>query len=172
MTRLRAIVLALIVTLVSGCGSHAGTAQPTTRASTTSAEALPPNLISNADIAASEPGSPSHVTLEWFQAVQFQDVVSLRRLTTAAAFRGVSDATLMSWLSVFGPGFVRPRITAVLPHGRTALVRMLLLSYRAPSRTPTTAQAFTLRLVRSGGSWLVSDIALLRTYAKSAHLPR
>jgi hypothetical protein len=129
-------------------------------------------LITNADIATTRSGSLRRAVLEWFQAVQFQDVASLRRLTAPAALAGVSDATLASWLSVFGAGFPRPRITNVLINGTAASVRMLLLSYKPPSRTPSTAQPFTLMLDRVGGSWLVNDIVLLRASARAAHLAK
>jgi hypothetical protein len=176
MTRFGAIPLVLLAALVGGCGSHGGKSQGSTSGSTpktsTAAGLLPPNLVTNADLAATQAGSPSRTTLEWFQAVQFQDVGAVRRLSTSAAVKGLSDTTLTSWLSTFGPNFVRPQITAVITNGGAVSMRMLLLTYSARSGAPTSEQPFTLRLTRAGTSWLVSDISLLKLYAKTYHVSR
>lgn len=52
----------------------------------------------------------------------------------------------------------------MLGSGGTATVRMLLLGYRNPE-SAVTADPYTLRLVRSGLGWTVSDLSLLRSYA-------
>lgn len=173
MTSRVAAVLAtlVVVAALSGCGSGSSTSRTSTVSSTTAGDSVPPNLVTATDIARTQAGSPSRVVLEWFQAVQFQDPTSLRRLSTPDALRGLTDATLSSWLATFGPGFARPKISAVLTTGATSLVRLLLLSYSPPSRTPLSPeQPFTLRLKRVAGKWLVADVALLRTYARAAHL--
>jgi hypothetical protein len=171
MRRCIALTMLLILgALVGGCGSSARNPHSTTSAA--SHVVVPPNLVTNADIAATQAGSPRQATLQWFQAVQFQDVVTLRRLTSPGELNGLSDTTLASWLSDFGAAFPRPSITAVTTSGDVALVRMLLLSYRAPSRVPLGALPFTLRLRRSGDTWLVADASLLKSYARATHLTK
>jgi hypothetical protein len=168
MTRPRALAALLAAALLGGCGATHRSPSRSTPANTDTVPTVPativsPQLISDADVAATKPGSPAHAALAWFQALQFQDLQSLRTLTTAPALRGMSDAQLQSMLGLVGPAVGRPKITAVLntPTGRS--VRMLLLYYQG--RRAVQATPYTLSVERAGNSWLVSDIGLLQRIA-------
>jgi len=157
--RSSALVVVVALAIATGCGED----EPQTP--TSAGTQIPANLLTQQDIRQFPAGTPQRATIEWFQAAQFGDVQSLTRMTTPSALRGLSENHLRAVLRLVGPPLARPKIERVTRAGRSASVRLLLLSYRRNSRKVAIAQPTSLPLVRADGRWRVDDVSLLTAAA-------
>jgi len=119
------------------------------------------NLVDQADIASVKAGTPERTVLEWFQAVQFDDIGGVRQLTAPNALKKLSPDKLAADIAAVAPAMAKPSVVSRRLGPSLAAVRVLLLSYTRGHAKPVLAIPATLVLVRVHGRWLMSDLSLL-----------
>jgi hypothetical protein len=126
------------------------------------------NVVVEADIRATRAGTPQRTLVEWFQAVQFDDVEGVRRLTAPTALRLLRPAKLAADVEAVAPAMAKPRLVSARIGRSRAAVRVLLLSYALGKAKPVLSIPATLALVKVRGRWLMGDLALLVNGARAA----
>lgn len=155
------VALALVCVLASGVVVSCGKDSKSTATSIAGASPTP-NLVTNQDIAQAKAGSPERVLLSWIQAVQFQDGRTARELVDPTAYKRVGKDGFNAAVAVVGPELGKPRIVSVRMVGRTAVVRVVLVRYRAPGTPPVDVQPSSFPLKRShSGAWVLSELNFL-----------
>ena len=134
------------------CGSDRSTGIGETRP-------RPTNIVSNADIRRTEPATPERTILTWAQAVQFGDLAAVDSAYTARVRRALPPGRLRRAAKVVSSLLGHPEIVNVSRRGRSARVRVALVSYDAEGRR--VLQPLTLPLRMQDGRWLIDDPALL-----------
>jgi len=123
------------------------------------AKPAPTNIVSNADIRRTRPGTPARSIMTWAQAVQYGDLPAVesaytQRVREMVGLRRVSAAArLVS--SLLG----KPEIVRATVRGTVALVRVALVSFDAADRR--FVQPTTFRLRRERGVWLLDEAGVL-----------
>jgi hypothetical protein len=150
--------LGLVACGSSSHSSSPGSGQGSTPIAAVTVGAPPPNVVTSQQINAYHPGSPAHALLEFWQAVQFSDVLSARRLVSSKALASVTPARFTTMIQTLGDNIPGLRIVSSTQIGVDASVRVFLLGY-APNHTVSTSspQSFQLR----GGSlgYRLSDLS-------------
>lgn len=161
-----AIVGACLVLSMAGwaCGADRSpdddvVATGTATDSTATAATKPSNIVTNADIRRTQPGTPARALVTWAQAVQFGDVASVREAYTARVRAAISRPRMDSAVRTVGQVLGRPEIVTPIIRGDVARVRTQLVSYDAESRRSLQPATFSLR--REQGQWLLDDARLL-----------
>ena len=124
----RVSALLLSAVLWGGCAGDDGparTARATAEADKDIARMLP-NLVDERDVASTVAGSPERALLEWFQAVQFEDLEAVRSLTDPAALPRAGRRELAAAVAVVGPALGKPTIVTAKTNDDRASVRALI----------------------------------------------
>jgi hypothetical protein len=126
---------------------------------------LPPQTVLDGDIATHRKGTPERALLEWWQAFQFHDALTVRALTSRATRRAIGPHALADVVRRTGlPGL---SILGVSVNGDTALVQAGILNFQPPKpgapppREPTGSQATTFKLVKERGAWVFDQTDFL-----------
>jgi hypothetical protein len=140
------------------CGSDR---DPRDAAPATSASrgAPPTNIVSNANIRSTRPGTPQRAIMTWAQAVQYGDLASVREAYTQRVRGAVPLARMNAAAKLVGSLLGRPEIITTILDGPRARVRTALVSFGAGGQRSQQPTTFLLR--REGGRWLLDDAALL-----------
>lgn len=158
--RILAAFLAAFATLgLAACGassSHssqhrdAHSATTTTTASTP-VGAPPANVTSSQQIAAYPAGSPARVLLEFWQAIQFSDVLSARRMVSPKTLTSVTPGRFTAMVQTIGDDIPGLKVVNSTKVGADASVRVFLLFYSGTrSVSASSPQSFQLHDGRSG----------------------
>jgi hypothetical protein len=152
------LFVAIVAFGLAACGSssrsvpHSGTQT----ASTTTG--VPPNIVDSQQIADSPAGSPARVLLEFWQAVQFSDVVSAQQLASSEAIASITPARFTRMIQTLGDNIPGLRIIKTTRVGANAVVRAYLLFYAASGTiSASSPQSFTLQDGRRG--YQLSDLS-------------
>jgi hypothetical protein len=119
------------------------------------------NIVQADDLGRVPEDSPDRALLEWFQAVQFRDVVGVRQLTAPATVSRVTPAALDRAVNRIGGSLARPQIVGRRLTSTQAVLRLLLLSYSPASSRPTATTPSTFSLAKIGGAWRLTDVSVL-----------
>jgi hypothetical protein len=152
-----ALVVVLIVALGGGDDGSEGESDG----------GLPPNVITDEEIQAQDQGTPERALLEWWQAFQFQDTVSVVELTSPETLDDVGENDLEDLVQARGQGLQGIEILGSTESGDTASVRAGLLTFQPPEEgapppdEPTASTPTTFALAREDDEWLFDDAAYL-----------
>jgi len=126
----------------------------------------PPNVVAPQQIAAYPLGSPARALLEFWQAIQFSDVSSARRLVSPEALASVTPARFTTMVQTVGDDIPGLRIVSSMQMGVNASVRVFLLGYAANRTVSTTSpQSFQLRDGSHG--YQLSDLSYFLRVART-----
>ena len=132
---------------LTACGSSShGSHQGSALAAATTVGMPPPNVVATQQIAAYPAGSSARALLEFWQALQFSDLLSARRLVSPEALASLTPARFTTMVQTVGNDIPGLRIAGSTQIGRTASVRVFLIIY-ARNRTvaASSPQSFLLR---------------------------
>lgn len=159
MLRLRLAVLVAICVILSMAGFGCGADRSERDAASRPAAAAQTNIVSNADIRRTRPGTPERSILTWAQAVQFRDLAAVRAAYTERVRRAVTIQRMYAATRTVGSLLGRPEIVNSKVRGTLARVRVALISFGASGER--TQQPITFSLRREDGQWLLEDAGLL-----------
>jgi hypothetical protein len=124
--------------------------------------AVNPNLLSDREVAAAKPGSPTQTLLRWWQAIQYHDVDLAADLTMPDAIAGPRRADFERAADKVAGALGKPRVLAQRAIGADRLVlRVMVDSFAAGKRAPVASAPFTFRFARRGGAWRIADMRYL-----------
>ena len=119
---------------------------------------LPPQTVLDGDITKHRKGTPERALLEWWQAFQFHDALTVRAMTSRATRKAIGPHALADVVRRTGlPGI---SILGVSVNGDAALVQAGILNFQPPEpgapppREPTGSQPATFKLVKERGAWV------------------
>jgi hypothetical protein len=124
-----------------------------------------PNTVTARDLAAFAVGSPERALLEWFQAVQFEDVGGVRDWTSRRAIRGAERPPLARTVATVGPALGKPKIKKARSGDAIATVKVSIEAYLPGRAAPRSVHPVSFRLVREDGTWRVASLKYLSTAA-------
>lgn len=144
----------LAVALAGGCG---GSSHATSTHATPAVGAPPPNVVSTQQIDAYPAGSPARALLEFWQAIQFSDVESARKLVAPSA-RQFASPRFTNMVQTIGDDIPGLKILNTRTDGANASVRVYLLFYASDrSVAASSPQSFALR--RGASGYQLSDLS-------------
>jgi hypothetical protein len=142
------VAISALVLTACGSSSHSSAHNDAQTASTTG---TPPNVVTSQQIANSPAGSPARVLLEFWQAVQFSDTVTARRLASPEAVASITPARFTSMIQTLGDNIPGLRIINTTRVGANTVVRVYLLSYTLSGTiSASSPQSFALQGGRLG----------------------
>jgi len=157
--RLRLTVVAATCLILSMAGFGCGADRSERDAAPRPAAAAQSNIVSNADIRRTPPGTPERSILTWAQAVQFRDVAAVRAAYTERVRRAVTIQRMYAATRSVGSLLGRPEIVNSAVRGTLARVRIALISFGASGERTQQPTTFSLR--RENGQWLLDEAGLL-----------
>ena len=126
---------------------------------------VPPNLISEDDISATERGSPEHGLLLWWRAFQFGDGQALAELTGAKTLDAVGENKLVTIAKAIGSGSPGIEVESAHREGDEATVRAFLISFdvdeNGVSLETSRATPITFEMIHEDGKWRFDSSAYL-----------
>ena len=131
-----------------------------------------PALVTKAQLAALEPGSPARVMFEWWRALQFDNAIAASRYYARDVGMTVDKLDRDLSLGAAGLGLTtRPRLVEVDEHGDKATVLVLLeqLTPRPNGRVDKVQTARAFNMVRENGEWKLAEN---RYVARQARIQR
>lgn len=162
-------VVAVIVIVIASGGSDSdsnGGGDGTTAG-------LPPNIVTDDDIAAQDQGTPQRALLEWWQAFQFQDALAVERLTSPDTVDEIGENQLAALVEARGRGLQGIEVLGASESGDSASVRVGLLTFQPenpgepPPDEPTASQPTTFAMLKEGDEWLFNQPAYLEPMVES-----
>ena len=127
-----------------------------------SAASLPGNVIRDREIRDAVAGSPKRSLLQFFQAVQFQDVEAATELVTRGERRAVGPNRLKRAVGAIGSNLGRPRIVRLRRDGDRVVARVIILGFDPGETEPVSSSPTTFTLTRGGDRlWRLSDVSYL-----------
>ena len=94
------------------------------------------NIVTAQDLQQAPAGSPQRGMLEWFQAVQFQDIEGARQFTAPGVLRH-TDRRRFEWaVGTVGSGLGRPVIVNVRRSRKGSTVRVLIQAFQPGRAKP------------------------------------
>jgi hypothetical protein len=124
-----------------------------------------PNSVTSRDLSRTVARSPERAILEWFQAVQFQDLLGVRRLTAQRALRSAGRTMLARAVATVGPALGKPNVDAIHSRGADASIRVAIEAYLPGRSEPRSVEPVRFRVVREAGDWRLSSLDYLLTAA-------
>jgi hypothetical protein len=150
-------IVAIVVILVAG-GSDDDNGGGSSGGGDGAEEVFAPQIVTDEDIDAFDEGTPERALLEWWQAFQFHDALTVRAMTSTATRKAIGPHALADVVRRTGlPGI---SILGVSVNGDTALVQAGILNFQPPEpgapppREPTGSQPATFKLVKERGAWV------------------
>src|SRR4051812_23563251 len=120
----------------------------------------PASLVRDEDVARQKPGTPARSLLEFFQAVQYQDVATARGLVSKRELRRVTPSEFASAVTVVGSAVGRPAIKNVRTNGNSAIIRVFVQAFAPGKAEPVSSDPTSFQLVDQDG-WKLDDIGYL-----------
>lgn len=121
---------------------------------------VPPNIVTDDYATKEAAGSARRALLDWWQAVQFRDVITARELTSDAVLRSVGPTAFRRTVLRVGDGLPGLKVVNGRRRGETTIVRAYLVFAGASGATPTLApRSFEMRSAQ--GSWKLASIEYL-----------
>jgi hypothetical protein len=133
---------------------------------------LPPQFLTDGDVAKEKKGTPERAFLEWWQAYQWHDSAAVVALTSKATLSAVGPDNLVQLVETQSlPGV---EILSTSESGGTATVNAGLLSFQPSSpggfpNKPTNSTPDTFAMTNENGKWLFAQTEFLQL--KVANLP-
>ena len=130
---------------------------------------FPPEIVRDGEISDQPKNSPGRALLEWWQAYQFSDAVTVEGLTSPGTVNAIGEDKLRALLALPGPGLQGIEVLEATEDGDTAEVQAGLLTFQAedsdePKPTePTNSTPETFSMERKGDQWLFADTEFLET---------
>jgi hypothetical protein len=151
----RAPVVVLFVAIamlgLTACGSSSSSSPHDGAQSASTTTGVPPNVLTSKQIADSPAGSAARILLEFWQAVQFSDVLTAQRFVSSEAVASITPARFTSMIQTLGDRIPGLRIISTTRVGTDAVVRVYLLFYTSSGTiSASSPQSFTLRDGRLG----------------------
>jgi hypothetical protein len=169
--RRAAVALSAMAIAVAGVGcggddSSDAETRSKNRATVTTEAALP-NLVSQEDVASAPSDSPQRALLEWFQAVQFQDVEGAELLTEAGVIEETGPKRVKAAIGLVGPALGKPSIVNVRREGDRAAVRTLIEAFAPGRKAPVSTDPESFELTNTASSWELSNLDYLLMSARA-----
>ena len=134
----------------------------------------PANIVAPQQIALYPGGSPTHALLEFWQAVQFGDLLNARRLVSPETLAAVTPSRFTTMVQTLGDDIPGLQIVSSTQIGVNAAVRVFLLFY-APNRTVSASAPQTFSLRDGPLGYQLNDLAYFlrtaRTVRAAQHKP-
>jgi hypothetical protein len=173
-TILAAALLLMLLTLAfGGCGSDD---ESPDNSNGNSQDVFPPNIITDADIAATEAGTPERGLLDWWQAYQFADPATAAELTSKDTLKEVGEPEFAHVVETRGPGLPGIEILDVTEEGDAATVRVGVLAFQPeepgepPPREPTASNPNSFNMVKEDGKWVFATPEFIAPQIESLEL--
>lgn len=153
-----ALLLAVIAAI--GCGSGG---DETTADDGPGQDAFPIQFVTDDEIAAQDEGTPGRALLEWWQAYQFQDAITVLDLTSKEAFDVIKKRDLEQLVKTRGQGLQGIQILDTTERGDSASIRAGLLSFAPeepggpPAEEPSSSVPVTFEMANDGDGWLYNS---------------
>jgi hypothetical protein len=123
---------------------------------------LPPNIVTDDRIRAAPKYSAERAVLQWWQAVQFRDIESARRLTDDDALAELRPGAFRRTVLEVGDGLPGLRVVGVTDNGQNASARVLLEFFDASKpESQSSLVPRTIRITQEGSEWRVADLEYL-----------
>jgi hypothetical protein len=127
---------------------------------------LPPQFLTDGDVAKEKKGTPERAFLEWWQAYQWHDSAAVVALTSKATLSAVGPDNLVQLVETQSlPGV---EILSTSESGGTATVNAGLLSFQPPApgeplpNKPTNSQPDSFTMTNENGKWLFAQTEFLQ----------
>jgi hypothetical protein len=126
---------------------------------------LPPQFLTDGDVAKEKKGSPEQAFLEWWQAYQWHDVHRVLSLTSPETLSAVGRDNLTQLVEM--QVLPRVEILGVSESGSTATVNAGLLQFQPPRpgapppNKPTSSQPDSFLMTQENGKWLFAQTEFL-----------
>jgi hypothetical protein len=152
---------------LAGCGAEdAPTPVEKTATATPPAPAAAPNIVGDSAIAAEKPGSPGRALLQWWRAIQFQDIRAVDELTDSSTAEQFGARRLTRLARKVGSGLGGVRILGADLRGDEATIRALVLTFEPGDRKADSTLPLSFILRRENGQWRYADRNYLEALAK------
>jgi hypothetical protein len=125
------------------------------------------NLISTREIDSEPADSPQRALLEWFQAVQFEDVEGAQLLVAPRAFSRVNEKRFESAVRTVASALGKPTVIRVRKGKQTAAVRTLMQAFESGSSRPVSSDPESFPMATVDGEWRLDDLDYLFDAARS-----
>jgi hypothetical protein len=148
------ICIALVGSGLAACGSDDKTASnvdPSGRSGSVS------NIVTPGEISAQPAGSPQRALLSWFAAVQFKDYEGVSEFFAPEALKRISPARLRRDVNLVAPALGHPLVVESRPNGDKTVLRVLVQSFAAGTKGPTSNTPQTFVMVKDGNDWKLAD---------------
>ena len=169
------ILIGLGLVLLGGaCGDDSGSQNDGTPRATSGRLELAkafPNVVTTRELSATRPGSPERAVLEWFQAIQFEDITGVRDWTDRSALSRTEGPALARAIATVGPALGKPEVRSVSPAGGAATVRVRIEGYLPGRSAASTIEPVRFQLLRQDGVWRLSSLRYLITAARRLAAP-
>jgi len=126
---------------------------------------LPPQILTDGDVAKEEKGTPGRAFLEWWQAYQWHDAQAVLSLTSPETLDAVGRDNLTKLVEIQTlPGV---ELLGVSENGSTATVNAGLLQFEPPRpgapqpNKPTSSEANSFPMTKENGKWLFAGTEFL-----------
>lgn|ERR1022692_668438 len=164
---LAALPVALAVMGLVACGASTSEPHRSDALAAATAVGTPPvNVVTQQQIAAYPAGSAAHALLEFWQALQFSDVLSASHLVSPGALASVIPARFATIVQTLGDDIPGLRIVSSSQVAKDASVRVFLLGYAANRTVSTvTPQSFQLRSGPHG--YQLSDLSYFQRLTRA-----
>ena len=127
---------------------------------------LPPTILKDGDVRTHEEGTPARALLEWWQAFQFHDVTTVKRMTGRTVRDTIGPRNLARLVRLTGLQGIE--VLGEAEYGQTAVVQVGLLNFapaapgEPPPSTPTGSQPATFTMTREDGRWVFDQADYLQ----------
>jgi hypothetical protein len=134
---------------------------------------FPPTIVTDGDVEAEKTGTPERAFLEWWQAFQFHDEVTVEALTSKATLDAIGRDNLEELVRGSLGGI---EVLDVSETGNSAQINAGLLSFtpsapgKPPPRKPTNSAPATFAMVKQGGDWVFDETEYLQIKVDARNL--
>jgi hypothetical protein len=130
---------------------------------------FPPTVVTDGDVDELDKGTPERAFLEWWQAWQFHDGVTVEDLTSKATLDAIGADELEELVSRTSLGGIE--VLSADENGNSATINAGLLNFQPPKqgapppREPTASQPQTFAMAQEDGQWVFAETPYLQLKA-------